>query len=64
VTLNWTTTSENDNLSFTVEHSLDGQVFSALGTVAGAGTTELEQHYVYMQGPCVRGRKLLSVETD
>jgi hypothetical protein len=55
VLLNWTTTSENDNLSFTVEHSLDGQVFTALGTVAGAGTTEVEQTYSYVDDTAVVG---------
>ncbi len=55
VVLNWTTSSENDNLSFTVEHSVDGLIFSALGTVAGAGTTDLEQHYSYIQDPAAPG---------
>lgn len=47
VLLSWATTAENNNLYFTVEHSQDGQTFSALGIIAGAGTTGTGQSYSY-----------------
>ncbi|HWK04314.1 MAG TPA: T9SS type A sorting domain-containing protein [Puia sp.] len=43
VLLEWTTASENNNLLFTVEHSIDGHSFTAIGTLPGAGST-VEQH--------------------
>lgn len=37
VYLAWATASERNNAGFTVERGTDGQVFAAVGTVAGAG---------------------------
>ena len=42
--LKWETASEIENSHFVVEHSVDGVVFSSVGTVSGNGTT-LENHY-------------------
>ena len=48
VVSSWTTASENDNNHFSVERSLDGQTFQALGTVAGAGTSALQHTYRFV----------------
>lgn len=45
VRLAWTTASELNNVGFTVERSLDGQVFAPVGTVPGAGTSGTPHHY-------------------
>ena len=55
VTVLWSTTAENDNLYFTVEHSVDGQTFTALGTVPGAGTTSSTENYSYTHDPAPAG---------
>lgn len=47
VQLNWTTASEFNNDYFTIERSTDGQIFDAIGTVRGAGTTSTESNYTY-----------------
>ena len=47
VELAWKTASEKDNDKFTVERSADGKNFSALGTVAGNGSTELASQYTF-----------------
>lgn len=43
----WTTASELNNAGFEVERSLDGGAFSAIGFVAGAGTTSTPAHYEF-----------------
>lgn len=45
VRLEWATVWEEDNEYFTVERSMDGANFEALGTRAGAGTTIERQNY-------------------
>jgi hypothetical protein len=45
VRLAWTTASEKDNASFTVERSLAGKAFMAIGTVTGAGTSTTSHTY-------------------
>lgn len=45
VTLQWTTATEIDNDHFTVERSADGQAFSAIAVVPGAGTSLSVLHY-------------------
>jgi len=47
VELAWKTASEKDNDKFTVERSADGKNFSALGTVAGNGSTDLTSQYTF-----------------
>jgi hypothetical protein len=43
----WTTASEQHNAYFAVERSADGQLFSTLGTVPGAGTSTQPHTYLY-----------------
>ena len=45
VLLAWQTASEKNNQLFDVERSLDGRVFERVGTLPGAGTTQLPQSY-------------------
>ena len=45
VLLNWATASELNNQRFEVERSSDGRTFYRIGTVAGAGTTSMQQTY-------------------
>lgn len=47
VRLNWQTASERANAYFAIERSLDGRAFSALGTVAGQGSTNTATRYVF-----------------
>jgi hypothetical protein len=45
VHLAWATASELNNVGFTVERSVDGQSFGAVGTVSGAGTSSTRHTY-------------------
>lgn len=45
VHLAWTTASELNNAGFTVERSVEGQVFGPVGTVPGAGTSSTPHTY-------------------
>jgi hypothetical protein len=45
VTLNWQTASEQNNLGFWVERSIDGRSFKSTTLVPGHGTTWLEHRY-------------------
>ncbi|RTQ45250.1 hypothetical protein EJV47_25570 [Hymenobacter gummosus] len=45
VQLNWTTAQELNNAGFTVERSPDGRRFTAVGAVAGAGTSTARRSY-------------------
>lgn len=47
VQLKWITTSEKDNLQFTIERAGADQRYQKLAVVPGKGTTDLEQHYEY-----------------
>lgn len=47
VDLKWITLSEKENDYFTVEKSINGREFIAIGRINGAGTTTLPQHYSY-----------------
>jgi hypothetical protein len=42
---NWTTATELNNNYFTIEHSKDGISFSSLGTVRGAGNSNVQINY-------------------
>ncbi|MBC6995888.1 T9SS type A sorting domain-containing protein [Neolewinella lacunae] len=48
VLLEWTTAAETDNSHFVVERSADGVNFVELGAVAGAGQSQEEQGYEYL----------------
>lgn len=52
--LNWTTASEINNDYFEVEQSTNGQQFSSIGLVQGAGTTSIAQEYSF-DAPMVAG---------
>jgi hypothetical protein len=45
--LRWSTASETNNARFVIERTTDGEVFEAVGEVAGAGTTTQPRHYSY-----------------
>ena len=47
VKLTWRTATENNTLSFTVEQSADGNSFSAIGTVAAAGSSASVKTYSF-----------------
>ncbi|MBD2721120.1 T9SS type A sorting domain-containing protein [Hymenobacter armeniacus] len=50
VRLRWATASELNNVGFTVERSLDGHAFAAIGTVAGAGSSTARHDYSLLDG--------------
>ena len=67
VTLSWTTAREQDNDYFEVAYSPDGMVFTPVATVAGAGTTDREQHYTVTHRPTATGTayyRLRQVDLD
>jgi hypothetical protein len=43
--LNWSTASEGNSRSFTIERSADGIRFTAIGTVAAAGNSSIQSNY-------------------
>ncbi|TPE44410.1 T9SS type A sorting domain-containing protein [Pontibacter mangrovi] len=55
VQLQWKTASEENNKEFVVERSADGKHFSAIGTVAGAGTTVVPQFYTFTDAEWTQG---------
>ncbi|MGI4834315.1 MAG: T9SS type A sorting domain-containing protein [Janthinobacterium lividum] len=57
--LRWTTATELNNASFTVERSLDGRTFTAIGTVAGAGTSAARHDYTLLDTKLPAGASLL-----
>ncbi|MGI4832568.1 MAG: hypothetical protein ACRYFK_03815 [Janthinobacterium lividum] len=59
VRLAWATAAELNNAGFTVERSLDGRTFAALGTVAGAGTSPVRHDYTLLDGQLPAGATLL-----
>ena len=50
VAVTWATATETSNAGFTVQKSADGTAFSALGFVAGAGTSAAAHAYTYTDG--------------
>jgi hypothetical protein len=57
VTLEWTTSSEINNLGFEVQRSVDGANWSALGFVTGAGNSTAVQRYMYLDQKLPRGNR-------
>jgi hypothetical protein len=45
IQLDWQTVSEENNDYFVVERSIDGNIWSSVGVVAGVGTTIIPQNY-------------------
>ncbi|OUJ75143.1 Ig-like domain-containing protein [Hymenobacter crusticola] len=67
--LAWTTASEKNNDHFVVERSLDGQYFTAVGTVAGNGSTNTVHTYSFVDKAAARAGqqlyyRLRQVDTD
>lgn len=56
ISINWTTSVELNNDYFTIERTVDGQIYESLGSVAGAGTTESMQHYQFQDFNPIAGR--------
>jgi hypothetical protein len=59
VRLNWATASELNNRDFTVERSVTGASFAAVGTVAGAGTSTTSHNYTLLDKSLPAGATLL-----
>ncbi|MGI4737107.1 MAG: T9SS type A sorting domain-containing protein [Janthinobacterium lividum] len=55
----WTTASEKNNASFTVERSVAGQAFTTVGTVPGAGTSNAAHTYAWLDTKLPAGGTLL-----
>ena len=55
VNVKWSTTSEINNDFFNVEKSLDGKIWSVIGTVKGAGNTESLTNYNFVDANPVAG---------
>ncbi|MBK9289946.1 MAG: T9SS type A sorting domain-containing protein [Flavobacteriales bacterium] len=47
VDLEWTTASERNSERFEVERSLDGTLFTRIGALAAAGSSQQARHYVF-----------------
>jgi hypothetical protein len=53
--LNWQTASEKDNQGFTVERSLNGTDYAAIGQVKGFGTTNTVRNYTFTDATPTNG---------
>jgi hypothetical protein len=53
--LNWQTASEKDNQGFTVERSLNGTDYAAIGQVKGFGTTNTVRNYAFTDATPTNG---------
>ncbi|MDO7877437.1 hypothetical protein Q5H93_22035 [Hymenobacter sp. ASUV-10] len=65
--LSWATAQEINCEYFRVERSADGREFTALGKVAGAGTTAQPRQYQYLDAttrPALRYYRLAQVDVD
>lgn len=56
ITFNWTTESETDNNFFTIEMTMDGMHYDAIGTVHGAGNSSQPIDYNYKMTEPVNGK--------
>jgi len=65
VQLNWLAYAQANARSFTIEYSLDGLSFTAIGDLAAAGTTDATTPYTYVYSPGVTGTVYYRIrETD
>jgi Secretion system C-terminal sorting domain len=46
--LNWSTTEEDSNKGFEIQRSTDASTWTVLGFVAGAGTSQVQHDYQYL----------------
>ncbi|MEM9885746.1 MAG: LamG-like jellyroll fold domain-containing protein [Bacteroidota bacterium] len=53
--LTWATASEQNNSHFFIERSPDGQSFTSIGRVEGAGTTTTRQEYIFFDEAPLEG---------
>jgi hypothetical protein len=59
VRLTWATAQEVDNAGFVVERSRDGHAFTAIDTVAGAGSSPVRHDYTLLDAQLPAGASLL-----
>lgn len=67
IRLDWSTASEMDNDRFEVERSSDGEVFTMMGALPGAGNSSHTQEYVFTDNAPMNGMnyyRLRQVNTD
>jgi len=67
VLLQWVTAAEQNNLSFTVQHSTDSRNFNDIATVAAAGNSTVRKEYQYTDLHPVNGSnfyRLLQIDND
>ncbi len=55
IRLDWSTASETNNDYFTIERSIDGRIFEAIGTQAGSGTSSEMNNYSFLDKSPERG---------
>lgn len=55
VMLEWHTQSELNNKMFAIERSADGEQFETIGTMLGAGTTNVPQQYSFLDAKPYKG---------
>ncbi|SFU97383.1 Por secretion system C-terminal sorting domain-containing protein [Pontibacter akesuensis] len=55
VLLKWSTASEDNNSHFEVERMQEGQAFRRVGTVAGAGNSQLRRRYTFQDATAPAG---------
>ena len=60
--LEWRTTDEIDNAGFNVEHSINGESWTKIGTVAGIGTTNQQSDYNFEHTNPVTGNNYYRLE--
>ena len=53
--LNWSTSQEIDNTGFSIERSTDGIIFKNIGWVAGNGTSNVINHYKFIDNELQAG---------
>lgn len=64
ILLEWTTAAEQQVERFVVEHSIDGDNFYTIGTVAGSGTTSQQQQYQLMHAVPVNGMNYYRLRSE
>ena len=65
--LKWATANERNNYGFDVERSTDGQNFSSIGFVRGAGSSSSTQNYTFEDSQVEKGTtyyRLKQIDTD
>ncbi|MBK6682361.1 MAG: hypothetical protein IPG53_21365 [Ignavibacteriales bacterium] len=55
VILDWSTSTETNNMGFEVERSVDGLTFNKIGFIKGAGTSTTKQSYKFTDNSALNG---------